>query len=148
APRMPSLLRDILAGTLDLVFAPICVACEKPISPASHERGICTTCWARARTLPLPRCGRCWTPLRDLGTGERAPCGFCPHLRAAVRCVRSSYVHEGPIRAIVHALKYRGWHAIAESMGARLASVELPPEVTEEVELVVPVPISAARRRE
>jgi ComF family protein len=55
----------------------------------------------------------------------------------------------GPVpRALVHALKYRGWEAAAGPMAARMAALEWPAEVRRELSLVVPVPTSRARRRE
>lgn len=145
---MVDILSELLSGALDLVFAPICVACSKPIPTAARERGVCVMCWARARTLPLPRCDRCWTPLVDLGTGDQIPCFFCPDLRAAVRCVRSAFLLEGPVRPTVHALKYRGWHSLATPMARRMATLDLPIEVEEEIEVAVSVPVSASRRRQ
>src|SRR5688572_2639795 len=114
---MRSLLTDLLTGTLDLVFAPICAACHGPIPTSSVERGVCVTCWSRARSLPLPRCDRCWTPLPDRGLDETCDCVQCPSLRPAIRCIRSAYLLEGPVRSIVHALKYRSWHSLARAMG-------------------------------
>lgn len=145
---MPTLLSDLVAGALDLVFAPVCVACAGPIPTSVKERGVCMACWAKCRPIPLPRCDRCWSPLRDLGSGENATCALCSELRPAVRYVRSAYLQQGPAKEIVHALKYRGWHSLAQPMGRRLSMVALPTEVDDEVRLVIPVPISGARRRE
>jgi ComF family protein len=55
---------------------------------------------------------------------------------------------EGSASAIVHALKYGGWPALAEEMGARMATLAFPLDVPEEVRWLVPVPVSAQRRRE
>lgn len=54
----------------------------------------------------------------------------------------------GPVREMVHALKYRGWEAVAEPLALRLAACPLPEDVVEEARWVVPVPTSAARVRE
>jgi ComF family protein len=53
-----------------------------------------------------------------------------------------------PADRLVHQLKYRGWHALAEPMAAHMATLTLPPDVEEEAHLVVPVPTTAARMRE
>lgn len=50
--------------------------------------------------------------------------------------------------AAVHALKYEGWSAIAESMAARMARVPWPRDVLEERSAVIPVPLSRIRERE
>jgi ComF family protein len=64
-----------------------------------------------------------------------------------VRAVRSAYLFDGPARRVVHALKYGGWHAVAEPMGRRMAALSFPQETAEEVRLVVPVPLGPARLR-
>ncbi len=48
---------------------------------------------------------------------------------------------------MVHQLKYGGWRALAEPMAEQMKRVRFPAELDEEVELVVPVPTTAARRR-
>jgi len=139
--------RELAHGVLDLVFAPVCVACGAPISPALAERLVCGRCWARCRAIPLPRCRRCWHPLRP--TAEHgARCSECETLPPALRVVRSAFVLSDTTRALVHALKYRGWHALGHAMGQRLARVDVPPDVREEVRLAVSVPIGSTRRRE
>ena len=145
---MPTLLQDLWQGALDLIFAPMCVACGGAVSPAAEERGVCVTCWARSRPLPMPRCSRCWSPLPPATPG--APlrdCSECLTIRPAVRFVRSAYLHHGPVRDIVHALKYRGWSAMAESMAARMAALPIPRELRE-CELVLPVPLAPVRMRQ
>jgi ComF family protein len=62
--------------------------------------------------------------------------------------VRSSFVHEEPLRQLIHALKYGGWLKLGESLGKRLAQLSLPLEVEEEVSLVVPVPLALVRLRQ
>ena len=53
------LARDLWSRALDLVFAPVCVACGEPIATPDPERLVCGVCWLRCRALPIPRCGRC-----------------------------------------------------------------------------------------
>jgi ComF family protein len=145
---MTALLRDVARGVLDLVLAPVCVGCGGPIPPRAPDRLVCAACWARARPLPLPRCDRCWMPLPLSAPGTIASCRLCPELRPAVRAVRSVYLLDDVSKPIVHALKYRGWYAVAKPMGRRMAEVPLPQESEEEIDLVVPVPISPTRLRE
>lgn len=140
-------LGNLARGLADLVFAPICVACAGPIPANAVDRMVCSACWTRARPLPPPRCDRCWTPLPAAVVGTAAACRLCPELRPAIRAVRSAFLHEGPVRPLVHALKYRGWYGVAEPMGRRMAALPLPPDVAGEVELVVPVPLPSVRER-
>lgn len=137
-------LRD---GLLDLVFAPACVACGGAIPTARAERVICGLCWARAPTLPEPRCPRCGEPLLT-PTPDPTACAVCATLLPGMRAVRSAYLMAGTASKMVHALKYRGWEVAGAPMGARMASVALPRDVQEEARVVVPVPISGKRMRQ
>jgi ComF family protein len=141
------LLSDLLQGTLDLVFAPVCLGCEAAIPTVESERLVCRACWARARPIPAPRCERCWEPV-PLGGAPDSPCRACESLPPSVRVVRTAYLMAEPMRELVLALKFGGWEAVAAPMGARMAALPLPEDVAEEARLVVPVPISAVRLRE
>jgi len=57
-------------------------------------------------------------------------------------------MHQGTGPAIVHALKYAGWHAVAGEMADRIARLGWPPDVLEERTAVLPVPLSQSRERE
>lgn len=57
-------------------------------------------------------------------------------------------MHRGSGLALVHALKYDGWHRVAAGMAERMARLAWPPDVASERALVVPVPLSPARLRE
>ena len=137
-------------GLLDLVFAPVCLGCGGPVPTASAERLVCGVCWSRIRALPIPRCERCWAPkpLPPPGVPVRESCSTCDLLPPSLRAVRSACVLEGPARELVHALKYGGWTAAAEPLGARMAALSFPLETSGEVRLVVPVPVSSVRHRE
>ncbi len=54
----------------------------------------------------------------------------------------------GTAAAIVHALKFGGWTALAAEMGQRMAAVRFGPAVEAELRAVIPVPLSLTRRRE
>lgn len=75
-------------------------------------------------------------------------CATCEELPPSLRALRSAFVLDGPPRELVHALKYGGWRSLARAMGARMAGLDLPLEVEEEVSLVVPTPVSPVRLRQ
>jgi ComF family protein len=144
-----TLLGQFASGCLDLVFAPLCLGCRKPISTRAVDRLVCGTCWSRLRALPSPRCERCWNPLPTSIPGiPTAPCQLCAQIPPSLRAVRSCFVPEEPLRQLVHSLKYGGWLKLGESLGKRLAQLPLPLEVEEEVRLVVPVPLARVRLRQ
>ncbi|HEX2095250.1 MAG TPA: double zinc ribbon domain-containing protein, partial [Longimicrobiaceae bacterium] len=138
---------EVRDGLLDLVFAPVCAACGTPVPTSEPERLVCRVCWSRARPVPPPRCERCWGALVP-GRHAGPPCTGCEHLPAGIRVVRSALRMDDVTRRLVHSLKYRGWSALAEPMGRRLADLPFPPDVEEEARVVVPVPTSGVRLRE
>jgi ComF family protein len=149
SPTTPALLGRLATGLLDLIFAPVCLGCRQPVSKTVTARLVCSTCWSRLRPLPFPRCPRCWSPRPTAIPGiPAAPCSLCSLLPPSLRSVRSAFVHEAPLRELVHGLKYGGWWRLAAPLGERLAMLELPEEVTEEVRLVVPVPLTSVRLRQ
>ncbi len=119
-----------------------CAACGRPLDQT--EPGIvCGRCWSRLAALPAPQCARCGHP------APRAPCAWCELLPPHVRAARSvCWMHRGTGQAIVHALKYRGWYAVAPGMAERMARLAWPADVLAERTAVVPVPLSPARERE
>ncbi len=113
--------------------------------------GACYVCRGAARGM---LCGECRAELPRLG-GELCPrcalpapgaavCGRClaepPHYDATV----AALAYEFPADALVHALKFRGELALAPLLAAMLKEKLVP---AAHAELLVPVPLSAARLR-
>lgn len=102
-----------------------------PIAPP-----LCVACRAWAgRAEPL--CAACRAALRRLDPEPvRIACGLP---------VFAALAHEGPARALVHSLKFRGAARIAETMAAHIAAGA--PEGWLDGAALVPVPAHPARRR-
>lgn len=132
---------------MNLVFAPVCLVCSASIPTSQSQRLVCPSCRSRLRALPPPHCPRCWEPL-PAGVQCRPLCAACETYPPAVRAIRSAVAIDGVARSLVHALKYRGWQAVAEPMARRMAELPWPWDVDEEARVVVPVPVSAVRWRE
>lgn len=76
-------------------------------------------------------------------------CTWCDLLPPFVRSARSwCWVHSGTGAAIVHELKYGGWHALAIPMAQRIARLTWPHDVETERTAVIPVPLAGTRERE
>jgi len=138
----------LMQSLLDLVFSPVCLGCDGPISPGDPARLICRRCRARLPVPPAPTCARCGAP--RLRTGRSEPelaCRECEHWPPALRAARSACLLLPPADRVVHQLKYRGWRALAVPMAERMATVALPPDVEAEARVVVPVATTATRRR-
>src|SRR4051812_19280186 len=129
-------LADWLATATALVAPPLCVSCRRP--PARARDRLCPGCRAEVPWLRGPRCPRCALP---------APCGpRCPMAGSAIARAWTPVAFEGPARALVHALKFRGALAVADLMAAQMVATAPAGLVADGVALV-PVPTPAARRR-
>jgi ComF family protein len=138
----PAAWRAWAHAALDLLLPRACVVCGRLNDPSDHGLA-CARCWNRVVTLPAPRCDRCGHPL-----GPRR-CTWCDLLPAYVRCGRSlCWIDRGSGAALVHELKYGGWHALAAPMAARMGRMQWPDDVVRERTALVAVPLAGARERE
>jgi ComF family protein len=151
--------RELGAGLRDFLLPAACASCRAPLG--AHDVSlVCRTCWSRAAPLVEPTCLRCGHPRLSPhlprpsgGPGplpdQLPPCRWCERLPPFVRSARSfCRMDIGTGSAIVHALKYGGWPAVAPGMAARMARLPFPADVIAERTAVVPVPLSRTRLRE
>jgi len=157
-PR-PRAWRTVARGLADLLLPRACAVCHELLG--AHTSGVvCGTCWSRLERFPEPSCRRCGHPRQPLpGVGlvgqeaaegdGFADCRWCLKLPATVRAVRSAVrLDAGTGSALVHALKYSGWTAVADGMGTRMARLSFPADVESERVALIPIPLGAARLRE
>lgn len=136
----------ILYGLADLIFAPRCLGCGGPTGDGRAL--VCGRCRSRLAPPPPPLCPRCGFPRLRTGREPGPFCQECADWPAGLRAARSACLLREPASALVHQLKYRGWHRLAGEMAARMAAVRLPRDVRREAQWIVPVPTSALRIRE
>lgn len=135
----------ILHGLRDLVLAPRCLGCA---GAAPGDSPVCGRCRSRLLPPPHPLCPRCGFPRVRTGRTPAPTCAECAEWPASLRVARSATLLRDPASALVHQLKYRGWHRLGTVMAERMAAVRLPADVRAEARLVVPVPTTAVRARQ
>jgi ComF family protein len=124
----------MLTRLLSLVVPPTCLACRRP---AATGQPLCGAC---RRALPWLRhpCARCGLP---------APASHCcPAVAAAWDGAWAPLAYEGPARALVGALKFRGALVVADAMAAQIAA-GAPGGLLTPGEVLVPVPTHPRRAR-
>ena len=151
------LVRSTAVGMVDLLLPAACALCRAPHRSEGHGI-VCQACLSRVVPLGWPQCVRCGHPRLsstlplpvDLARADELPaCRWCVRLAPTIRAVRSvCRMDTGTGAAMVHALKYEGWHAVARPMARRMARVDWPADVIHERTALVPVPLSRTRRRE
>ena len=136
----------ILRGLTDLVFAPRCLGCGGGTGDAAVL--VCGRCRSRLTPPPPPLCPRCGFPRLRTGRADGPRCQECLEWPAGIRAARSAALLRDPASALVHQLKYRGWHRLGAVMAAHMAAVAMPADVRSETRVVVPVPTTPLRLRE
>jgi ComF family protein len=138
----------MLRALTDLVFAPVCLACEHAIPAGDSARLVCRRCRSLLPMPPPPLCARCGAPRLATGRIHAFSCPECESWPATLRTARAACLYYSPADRLVHALKYGGWKSLADIMAQRMAGILLPDETREEARVCVSVPTTAARRRQ
>ncbi len=123
-------------AALDLVFPKRCYVCGR------DGRYLCDACRQELPSLHRPFCLLCAQPLQ-----RALPyCRRCQEQPLHIDGIRSPYLMEGPVRNMVHALKYNGVRSLAQPVGDLLAQFALQEQLKADV--VVPVPLHHRKERE
>lgn len=133
--------RGFAAALLDLVFPPSCLACRKAV--AAHA-ALCPSCWRRVGFIDKPYCERLGTPFPyDLGVpGLQSPEAIAnPPVYHRARAV--ARFEDGPVRDLIHRLKYGDRLELAKPLGLWMARAGR--ELLAEADLLVPVPLHRRR---
>jgi ComF family protein len=141
AARAWPLLRSLGRAATDAVFPPSCLNCRQSTDVAG---ALCAACWAQARFIERPFCARLGTPFAmDLGNEELlSPEAVAdPPVYSRARAV--AHFEDGPVRQLVHRLKYSDRMELANPLGAWMARAGH--ELLAEADLLVPVPLHRRR---
>ncbi len=124
----------------DWLFPGNCLLCRARL-PAGED--LCPPC---AASLPRPEaaCPRCAAPLAPGATGN---CGACQQHPPAFDTAEAAFRYAAPVDRLIQDLKYHRRLALARVLGRRLAE-HLATRTTTLPDVIVPVPLHAARLRE
>ncbi|HET7292591.1 MAG TPA: phosphoribosyltransferase family protein [Vicinamibacteria bacterium] len=141
APLGGSALDAVLDPVLSVVFPARCPSCARALE--RPLRGpLCEACWARVPSAPALRC-RC---------GKRIPagarCGRCRRGLEPLTAGLSLGPYEGPLKAALHELKYRGRRRVARRLALELVRAPGARTWFEGDGVLVPVPLHPRRERE
>lgn len=132
-------------GLAGVVFPPVCVHCRGLVETGPYGH-VCEACADRIEFVAAPHCSTCGHPFYGAVEGERM-CPHCEGLAPAYREGRTAVLLKGPVRALVHELKYhRGLHLLADIAAIFRARPELLDWVRGAV--LVPVPLHPRKERD
>lgn len=144
-PPLLPLLRHAGDALLDLLFPPHCTLCRAPTPRGEH---LCPSCRAKAKALTGPLCSVCSTPYPGQIDGSFV-CSACRERCFAFDCAVSHYRSTGPVRELIHRLKYqRAVHLRGVLAGWLAEALEDPRLQSPLPDRLVPVPLHPARQRE
>lgn len=129
---------SVLAPLLDVLFPPRCAACRELLSAREEAVPLLSFCVGCGESLePIDRCCEtCGLP------GEASPCDACLMSPPPFDRARAAFHYGGAISDVLHRYKYEDHPEFARPLAAHLARLDLEPP-----DLVLPVPLHAARRR-
>jgi ComF family protein len=135
----------MLDGLVSLFYPPICAECLVSVSPGEY---LCETCNGNALRIESPFCRKCSEPFS--GTiSSHFTCANCAdrtlHFETAVSAFRS----RGVVRRVIHQFKYGGEvylrHLVSRWLDAAFEDERM---AVRQFDLLVPVPLHPARKRE
>jgi competence protein ComFC len=139
-------MRRWLDAALAFLYPETCQICGGERATA-REGFVCPRCRARARFIKPPFCQRCGLPYEgDITTPFE--CANCRQMELYFRSARSAVVASGVVLEAIHRFKYQRalWF---EPFLADLLVRQAGPELRREKwDLIVPVPLHPAKRRE
>jgi len=128
--------RDFLReAILSFFFPPVCTCCAALL--ASSAGLLCPVCQSRVWTLTRD------DPLFSLAHQRLCGDGLCADVVSAYR-----FEKNGPVQALMHALKYRGGTLVGRRLGALLGQLASQRMWAPTIEVIVPLPLHRARLRE
>jgi competence protein ComFC len=141
---MPALRpREILETLRDLFFPAHCAGC----AVAVKEGWFCPDCAAQIRPVPRPFCEICSQPYA--GTMDRFVCVNCRGRAFHFECAVAVMHSRGVMRDLIHRLKYGRELWLEEVLGGFLEQGFSDPRLAGvEIDLIIPVPLHALRKRE
>lgn len=123
---------------LDILFPPVCLHCGKNLRAEEKSVRICGSCISKISVHTTLFCARCRARLPE----NRKICHKdTPYMLAA------AVNYDGPVKDLVHQLKYRRWTSLSEIIRPILVSYLKNIRLPDGDCIIVPIPLHPERRR-
>lgn len=132
-------------GLLDVFFPRSCLDCGNPVE-GNRFAYLCASCSRRVIYAGPPCCQTCGYPVYGQVESARS-CPHCIHLEPAYEAGRVAALFQGPVRSLIHALKYEQAEFVVPDL-ARLASESPDYLAFVRDAILVPVPLHPRKLRE
>jgi competence protein ComFC len=140
-------LKPWLDTALGFVYPEVCQICGNEHATAS-EGFVGTSCWQKVRFIKPPHCERCGLPFEgDITTAFE--CGNCRELELHFRSARSAVIADKRFMLeVIHRYKYQRALWFEPFLADLLIREAAPVLMKEKCDMIVPVPLHPAKRRE
>jgi competence protein ComFC len=134
-----------LRALASLLYPPVCAVCSNDVEPAEY---LCAECESKIARIVPPFCAKCSEPFAGAITNP-FDCANCAHRELYFDAAVSAFRSRGIVRHIILDFKYGRQvhlrHLVSSWLCAALDDDRLRDR---EFDLIVPVPLHPARRRE
>ncbi len=141
----PPVKRWLDAG-LGFLYPEVCQLCRLDRATAA-EGFLCPACWQKLRFIKPPFCERCGLPYEGEITTE-FECPNCRDVELHFRTARAAVTLNDPVLDVIRRYKYRRALWFEPFLADLLIRAAAPVLAREKWDLVVPVPLHPAKRRE
>lgn len=137
----------MLGTLLELLYPTDCPACGRP---AGSGKALCEDCRAALPIRTLENC--CVLCGKTLLADERAAgtaaaeCAQCHKKRPAFDLARSAVLYKGPVRALVHEIKYHHGLYVVEELADLLEGCYRAHYGAETTDFIIPIPLHWNKR--
>ena len=134
-----------LPALSSLFYPPACVVCSGMVEGLEY---LCAGCRGRAPRIKAPFCAKCSEPFFGAIT-QTFRCANCEHRTLHFDAAVAAYRSRGLVRKLVHDFKYGRQRHLRYPLAEWLAATLNDPRLQgRPFDIIVPVPLHAARERE
>jgi competence protein ComFC len=143
---MANSFKHWLDAGLGFVYPEVCQICGDERATV-NEGFVCVPCWQKVRFIKPPFCERCGLPYEgDISAPFQ--CGNCRDMEFYFRSARSAVLTGGFVLDVIHRYKYQQALWFEPFLADLLIRQAGPALAREDWDVIVPVPLHAAKRRE
>ena len=143
---MASSFKKIANTAIGFLYPNVCQLCGAQRA-TSTEGFVCARCWQQVRFIKPPFCKRCGLPFQGAITNE-FECTNCREMKLHFRSARSAVSASGAVLEVLHRYKYKRALWFEPFLADLLIREALPELRQEKWDLIVPVPLHPAKKRQ
>jgi len=139
--KLLSRLRPLFKSFVDVLLPPVCYVCG---GACSGKYGLCYSCLGKMKHILPPYCHKCGR--RTLP--DRVICNECNGKRFNIEKSWSCCYYESTLKDCIHLFKYSRYLGLMDVFRDIMVDFARKNEIPKNVDLIVPVPMHATKKRE